>query len=286
LKNWRKITVVAIGAFLALSFLILSVCKEKTEDFETHEPTEAQLVLLEKVYNEFKSFQFVPDEILMEWKGPYKEKFDELLGIKTVWKTTLDTDYYQTPAETLQKGSGDCEDFALLFVSAAKSLGVSARVIDGKIQERVEIKPIAHVWTEIYYKGKWRPVDPTYLAEQINIPFGYFIDYPEEFPIVEIVCKYDDKIVEGKTPMEQFEAQRTRYEKERLDFLIKVFKEKRNRAPTDEEFKEIREIAQHLAEKEWAIAREGEPEDPRTLIQPDNSEVKNWIDVIKGKVKG
>ena len=253
---------------------------------EVKEPTKAQLALLEKVYYEFENFEYIPDEFPFKWEGPYREKFEQLCGRKLDLDLTVQTNYFQTPSETLKRKEGDCEDFAILFVSAAKSIGISARVVMGSIQGPKDPKPIDHTWSEIYYKGKWRIVDPDLVVEKMEIPFRKFIDHPEEFPVVKVDCRFDDKIVEGISPIEQCEAEADRCKKEAFDFLIYVFRNEKGREPFEKEVNEIREAAEDLHNQQWVIVLTGIPEDPRILIQPDNPEVKAWIEEIKMEPKG
>jgi transglutaminase-like putative cysteine protease len=73
----------------------------------------------------------------------------------------------QTPAETLARRSGTCRDFALLFMEAARHMGLAARYVSGYLcnseDEDVDIAANAtHAWTEIYLPGGgWRGFDPT-----------------------------------------------------------------------------------------------------------------------------
>lgn len=278
---------IGIVAFLVLSTVALNGCKGKIEDvWKPKEPTKAQMVLIERIYNEFKKFQYIPDKFPVKWEGPYREKFEQLCGGKLDLDLTVELNYFQTPSETLKRKGGDCEDFAVLFVSAAKSLGISARVVMGSVQGPKDPKPINHAWSEIYYKGNWRIVDPDLVAEKKGIPFRKFIDHPEEFPIVKVDCKFDDKIIEGISLIEQLEAEIDRCKKEAFDFLIYVFRNEKGREPFGKEINEIRKAAEDLHHQQWAVCLNGVPKDPRILIQPDNSEVKAWIEKIRSGPKG
>lgn len=73
----------------------------------------------------------------------------------------------QRPAETLAGRSGSCRDFALLFMEAARHMGLAARFVSGYLcsadQEELEVAANAtHAWTEIYLPGGgWKGFDPT-----------------------------------------------------------------------------------------------------------------------------
>lgn len=78
----------------------------------------------------------------------------------------------QTPAETIERGSGTCRDFALLFIEAARHLGFGARFVSGYLYdpaldvgasgEAVQGAGATHAWAEVYLPGAgWVEYDPT-----------------------------------------------------------------------------------------------------------------------------
>jgi transglutaminase-like putative cysteine protease len=73
----------------------------------------------------------------------------------------------QSPGETLASRSGSCRDFALLFMEAARQMGLAARYVSGYLCSMDETKPdvasdATHAWTEIYLPGGgWIGFDPT-----------------------------------------------------------------------------------------------------------------------------
>jgi len=73
----------------------------------------------------------------------------------------------QRPAQTLALRSGSCRDFALLFMEAARHMGLAARYVSGYLcsadQNESEVAANAtHAWTEIYLPGAgWKGFDPT-----------------------------------------------------------------------------------------------------------------------------
>ncbi len=74
----------------------------------------------------------------------------------------------QSPSQTLDRGSGSCRDFAVLFVEAARSLGFGARIVSGYLynpnQESVGSGGTGstHAWAEVYIPGAgWITFDPT-----------------------------------------------------------------------------------------------------------------------------
>jgi transglutaminase-like putative cysteine protease len=75
----------------------------------------------------------------------------------------------QPPAETLQKKSGACRDFAMVFIEAARYLGFGARFVSGYLYdpaldkgEATEATAATHAWAEVYLPGAgWIEYDPT-----------------------------------------------------------------------------------------------------------------------------
>ena len=75
----------------------------------------------------------------------------------------------QSPAETLQKKTGACRDFAMTFIEAARHLGFGARFVSGYLYDPALDKGDAtpataatHAWAEVYLPGAgWIEYDPT-----------------------------------------------------------------------------------------------------------------------------
>lgn len=75
----------------------------------------------------------------------------------------------QTPAETLELGSGACRDFAMLMVEAARRLGLQARFASGYVhapvsraEARRRIGGHTHAWAYVRTPEQgWVDVDPT-----------------------------------------------------------------------------------------------------------------------------
>lgn len=74
----------------------------------------------------------------------------------------------QTPGETLRQRTGSCRDLALLFMEAARMLGVAARYVSGYLcrtnDEGIVAGPsnTTHAWAELYLPGAgWKGFDPT-----------------------------------------------------------------------------------------------------------------------------
>jgi transglutaminase-like putative cysteine protease len=74
----------------------------------------------------------------------------------------------QTPLETLDKQEGSCRDFAVLFVAAARCLGLGARVVSGYLVNTDGLlsgsagSVSTHAWAEVFLPGAgWVAFDPT-----------------------------------------------------------------------------------------------------------------------------
>lgn len=77
----------------------------------------------------------------------------------------------QTPARTLELGSGTCRDFALLFMEAVRELGFAARFVTGylytphldlSLEQEFQGAGATHAWAEVYLPGAgWVEFDPT-----------------------------------------------------------------------------------------------------------------------------
>lgn len=74
----------------------------------------------------------------------------------------------QSPNQTLDRGYGSCRDFAVLFVEAARSLGLGARIVSGYLYRPDENGVVSadagstHAWAEVFVPGAgWITFDPT-----------------------------------------------------------------------------------------------------------------------------
>jgi len=75
----------------------------------------------------------------------------------------------QSAIETLEKKSGTCRDFALLFMEAVRSLGFGARFVTGYLYDpaldggsAMQGSGQTHAWADVYLPGAgWVEYDPT-----------------------------------------------------------------------------------------------------------------------------
>jgi transglutaminase-like putative cysteine protease len=70
----------------------------------------------------------------------------------------------QHPAETLQKNSGSCRDFAALMLETCRFWGLAARFVSGYlvVEDSEAGQGSTHAWAEVYLPGAgWKGFDPT-----------------------------------------------------------------------------------------------------------------------------
>jgi len=68
-----------------------------------------------------------------------------------------------SPGITLQKKSGSCRDYAVLFAAVCRAVGLAARFVSGYQEGDLEnTTHDLHAWVEVYIPGGgWRGFDPT-----------------------------------------------------------------------------------------------------------------------------
>lgn len=100
------------------------------------------------------------------WKRHYSD-FDALrewVATKICYKSDQDnfgaSDYWQFPIETLERGSGDCEDIAILLCSLLRASGVPADQVYVAIGTPKGMKEYHAYLFERYSKGVWSMIEP------------------------------------------------------------------------------------------------------------------------------
>ena len=74
---------------------------------------------------------------------------------QTEYVTTSRRD--QGPLTTMRRGKARCEEAAVLFTAAARSVGIPARVIQTPAWQFADDN---HAWAEVWVHGRWRYLDP------------------------------------------------------------------------------------------------------------------------------
>lgn len=260
------------GVLIFCSLLIVSGCGLRGP---------SPLSVLKTLYQEIAKFEILPaDKVVFEWKEN-KARFEALSGKPTVLKIEAVIDEFQPPAETIKLRKGDCEDLAILFVSAARHLGFPARVVIGTLKPEARSPHGAlHVWTEIFLEGKWQTVDPT-LAPKVSFDWFFFHPYPRE----EIVATFDEKEFSGKSILElqkkEWEKMRTSLQEKIRSFLVQKFRAESGKKLTREILTELEDIAKHLTDQLINFYVAGVPENPQKLVQPHDLVLRDWIEAIK-----
>lgn len=73
------------------------------------------------------------------------------------------TDSTTTAAQAAALGAGVCQDYAHVFIAAARGLGVPARYVVGYIHDAETPEPETHAWAEAYVDGLgWVGFDPVH----------------------------------------------------------------------------------------------------------------------------
>jgi transglutaminase-like putative cysteine protease len=74
----------------------------------------------------------------------------------------------QSPGKTLNLRAGSCRDFALLYMEAARCMGVAARYVSGYLCRAdaggtlAQASDATHAWVDLYLPGAgWKGFDPT-----------------------------------------------------------------------------------------------------------------------------
>ncbi len=83
---------------------------------------------------------------------------------QTLWYQLREEPGVQTVGQTLSQGTGSCRDFALLFMEAARCLGLASRFVSGYLHAQPSTVNFGatHAWAEVYLPGAgWKGFDPT-----------------------------------------------------------------------------------------------------------------------------
>lgn len=67
------------------------------------------------------------------------------------------TDVHTTAAQAFELGQGVCQDYAHVYLTLARLLGLSARYVSGL----PEGEGASHAWCEVWLDGRWVGIDPT-----------------------------------------------------------------------------------------------------------------------------
>jgi transglutaminase-like putative cysteine protease len=120
-----------------------------------------------------------PNEVLARWADSFvtsrpMRTLDLLTNMNAALKPNIvyaerHESGTQSPAETLEKKTGACRDFAMTFIEAARYLGFGARFVSGYLYDpaldrgdSTQAVAATHAWAEVYLPGAgWIEYDPT-----------------------------------------------------------------------------------------------------------------------------
>ena len=136
-------------------------------------------------------------EILAETKDPWLAVEKLVSWVSANLEYTISDS--QTPLETLEKRTGNCQSHARLYASLARAAGIPTRYVSGLVY--AEGKGfLYHSWAESFV-GYWLPVDPTFgevpaNATHIKLAEG---DSPADLaPLAGIIGKVRARVVDLK----------------------------------------------------------------------------------------
>lgn len=112
---------------------------------------------------ELHKWQAVQDKRIALAKNPSRATLQGILttvnGIILYKREPLGSDHWQTPLETINKGTGDCEDFAILYRAYALAWGVAT---DANMFLLIGYDNVArshHAVTAVLQNGEWLFLD-------------------------------------------------------------------------------------------------------------------------------
>jgi transglutaminase-like putative cysteine protease len=99
-----------------------------------------------------------------------------------------ETDTGTSAAEAYSTGRGVCQDFAHIFIAAARKIGVPARYVSGHLFRRdgASVQPAAHAWAEAWVDDLgWVAFDPAngISADDAHVRVAGGLDYWDAAPI-------------------------------------------------------------------------------------------------------
>ena len=91
-----------------------------------------------------------------------------------------------SPVETLRIRQGACRDLAVLFIDAARAMGLAARFVSGYQADANQDEHSLHAWAEVFLPGAgWRGYDPTQglLVSDRHIAVAAAVDPADAAPV-------------------------------------------------------------------------------------------------------
>jgi transglutaminase-like putative cysteine protease len=121
-----------------------------------------------------------PTEMIQSNDPVVLEKASDLEGVETdVWKLSVwisqkvrkllvpSSDLaFASAVEALEKGRGDCTEYAVVFAALARALGIPVKVCYGIVGTGTD-EFLFHAWNEVY-AGRWIPIDAALDQDQVD----------------------------------------------------------------------------------------------------------------------
>src|SRR5205814_6192708 len=95
-------------------------------------------------------------------------------------------------AEVAKDLSGDCTEHAVLLAAMSRARGIPSRVAVGMVYVTSLSSFGGHMWTEVYVRGQWVPVDATLgrggiAADHIKFADSSFADNGDTSPVMSFL---------------------------------------------------------------------------------------------------
>jgi hypothetical protein len=111
---------------------------------------------------------------------------------------------FDTAADVIESGSGDCTEHAVLLAALARARGIPARVAVGLVYVEPDQKFLYHMWDEVYVEGRWIPLDATLAQGGIgaahlklaHASFATASPFSSMLPVAQVAGKLKIEILE------------------------------------------------------------------------------------------
>ena len=148
ISEWSHAKVVMIGS------AIVSRSPQPEQSMRYVTPDVAEIQEAAKAILSSKSKKYYSDfDAIREWVATsiYYKSDEENFGV---------TDYWQFPVETMERGSGECKDFATLLCSLLRASGVPADQVYVAVGTPKGMNEYHAYLIERYSKGVWNLIEP------------------------------------------------------------------------------------------------------------------------------
>ena len=104
-----------------------------------------------------------------------------------------------TAFQVLKNRSGDCTEYALLFVALARATRIPAREVGGLVYTGDENGMAWHAWAEIHDGFQWISVDPMWGQVYVDATHIKFSDGVDDWSWVNVVGRLKIEVIDFKT---------------------------------------------------------------------------------------